>query len=103
MNKKLFLFSSFAILLALPVIVGAQNIPNIPQILNNIINWIVLPIFMGLIVIMFVWAGILYLTARAEPGQIQKANHMIIWALIGTAVGLLAWSVAGLLILILGI
>jgi len=49
-------------------------------------------IFVGLVIIMFIWAGILYLIAKGDPGKIQTANKVLIWATVGVAVGILAFS-----------
>lgn len=94
MNKKLVSLFTFTVLLvALPVIVRAQVPPiDVAAILNNVTN-VLFIIFAGLVVIMFLWAGVLYLTAQGDPGQIQKANKAVIFALVGTAVGLLGYSV----------
>ncbi len=100
MDKKLVLTFILAILLVLPTTANAQI--NVQNILNNV-KILLFTIFLGIVVIMVTWAGILYLTARGDPGQIQKANHAIIWAIVGTMVGLLAWSFENLIKGILGI
>ena len=41
----------------------------------------------GLIaVIMFVWAGILFVTSTGNPGKIEQARKAVIWAVVGLAI-----------------
>lgn len=66
----------------------------------NIANYIAVYIVGGLSVIMFIWAGILYLTSGANPGNVQRANKVVLYAVIGLAIAL---SGAGLIQLIYSI
>ena len=94
MNKKLAILSSIA-LLALPfAALAAATDPAdwVIGVIQRVINIILWPLFIGLIVIMSIWAGILYLTARGEPGKIQTANKMMIFILIGIAVVILGYG-----------
>lgn len=91
MNKKLSsLFVLTAVLIVLPVIAKAQI--DVGGTLDKITDMLLL-IFSGLVILMFLWAGILYLTAHGDPGQFQKANKAVLYALVGTAVGLLGYSI----------
>ncbi len=47
-------------------------------------------ILMALAVIILVIAGYLFVTAGGSPEQLGKAKRMIVWALVGIAVALLA-------------
>ena len=87
-NQKLLALCLLAIL-ALPVIAHAQGGVDFAGILGRIIN-ILSIIAAGVIVIMFIFAGFMYLTARGEPGKIQIANKTILWATIGVGVLVLA-------------
>ncbi len=88
-NKKVFSLSIITLsLVVLPIIANAQSI-DVGSILTRITD-ILLTIFYGLIIIMFVYAGIKYLTARGEASKIAEANKALIWAVVGVAVGLLA-------------
>lgn len=108
MNKKLLLLSVLVILLALPAInqVYGQSLAGLigeggssssgstidfAAILDRVagILWI---IFAGLVIIMFLIIGMLYLTAQGDPEKVRRANRTIIWAIIGVAVGILAYS-----------
>ena len=91
-NKFIYLSAvSLSFLLIFPIIAIAQGI-NVKAILDRATNLILWPIFTGFVVIIFLWAGILYLTARGEPGKIQTANKAVIWGIVGVAVGILAYS-----------
>lgn len=72
-------------------------------IINNLINIVVWPVFIGLVIAMVIWAGILYVTARGEPGKISKANSALMWAVIGVIVGVLAFSAEGIIKTLLGL
>ncbi len=66
-------------------------------ILNNFLNMILWPLFLGLVVIMFIYAGILYLTAHGDPSRIAAANKAVIWAVVGIVVAIAAFSAVGLI------
>jgi len=68
----------------LPNPTRAENFTELITTVTNYISGIV----GGLAVIMFIWAGILYLTSRGDPGQLQKANKALLYAAIGTAIAL---------------
>lgn len=95
MNKKLFLLFTIAIFFILPVVIYAQGFdwPGWLQgVFNRIFNlvWVA---FAALVTIMFVFAGFRYLTGRGDPAKITEANKALMWAIVGTAVGLLSMSV----------
>ena len=100
-NQKAFLLLFSAVFLGLPIITLADNI--IVTVINNLINIVVWPLFIGLVVITFIYAGIMYLTARGEPGQISKANQAVIWGVIGVFVGLIAFFITNIVMVILGL
>ena len=91
MKKELISLLVISYLLIFPMAAMAQGI-DVGEIFNRFTNFILWPIFIGLVVIMITWAGILYLTARGEPGKIQTANKVLIWGVVGVAVGILAYS-----------
>ena len=97
MNKKLASLFIFTALLILPFIALAQVPPD--QVVGNIltrIKNILFIIFDGIVIIMFVFAGIKYLTAKGDPGKINDANKALIWAMVGVAVGILANFASGI-------
>ncbi len=89
MNKKLFPLFTLTILLvllSLPVIAQAINIVDIMGRIQKVLN----DIYYGLVIMMTVIVGILYLTARGDPSRVTAANKALIWTIVGVAVGLLA-------------
>jgi len=88
-------------LIALPVVaLGALSqgveqpttIGTLPDLVGKIETtiWIVF----GLVaLIMFVIAGILFLTAAGSPEKVQAARSAAIWGVVGVVVGILAYSI----------
>lgn len=66
-------------------------------LITNFLNMIVWPIFITVAIVMFIWAGILFLTAHGEPEKISMARKAVIWACIGIVVGLLGYVIVGVL------
>jgi len=106
MNKKLFpLYTITLLLMVLPVVASAQSgAPSIDVdgILGRI-KELLLIIFNGLVIIMVIYTGIKYLTAKGEPSKINEANKALMWTTIGIGVGLLANSANALIKNLLGI
>ena len=46
----------------------------------------------GLAIIMFVVAGILFITSNGEPGKITTAKNALIWGAVGVLVSVIAFS-----------
>ncbi|OGZ67204.1 MAG: hypothetical protein A3C58_00220 [Candidatus Staskawiczbacteria bacterium RIFCSPHIGHO2_02_FULL_34_10] len=76
---------------------------SIPTIINNVLNMIVWPLFFALSVIMFIWAGVLFLTARGDPSKIILARGAVLWAVIGIIVAIVGFSAEGIIRNILGV
>ena len=60
--------------------------------ISNAIKLIVAPIA----VIMYIWAGILYLTSAGNPSKIEKANKAAFYATIGLGIALAGIGIANL-------
>jgi len=67
---------------------GGQWFQNI---ITNFLNIVVWPIFIAVSIIMFIWAGILFISAQGDPGKVAEARKAVIWAVIGIVVGLLGY------------
>ena len=90
-------YASSAIATAVPMVVSAQfetpsgtGLPSgsIMNIITSAMNWLL--IVVGILgVIGFVIAGILYLTAAGDEGQMDKGKHAMIYSIIGVIVALL--------------
>lgn len=76
---------------------------DILTILNNVRTYIIWPVFAGAAVIMFLYAGILFVTSAGDPSKITKAKTAVIWAIVGIAVGLIAYVAVGWIRFIVGV
>ena len=90
MNKKI--IASVITLLAAPMVALAQQ-NFVVIVINNLLTKVVWPVFVGLVIIMFIWAGILYLTARGDPEKFKKANLAVIFAIVGIIVAILGYRI----------
>jgi hypothetical protein len=90
-------YATSAIVSAVPMIVSAQfetpagtGLPSgsLIGIITSAMNWLL--IVVGILgVIGFVIAGIIYLTAAGDEGQIEKGKKAMIFSIIGVIVALL--------------
>jgi heme/copper-type cytochrome/quinol oxidase subunit 2 len=100
MNKKLAIFLSLMIL-AIPLVSLALTLPAKPTDIGATIDiWafitsllnIIWPVFVGVTVIVLVFAGFMFVTALGDPGKIKLAREAVLWAMIGVVVAILAFS-----------
>lgn len=100
MNKKLTILSVSGLLLVSPAVILAVNlvplpgsgVTNINAVVDAIFN-VIWPIFAAFAVVMFIIAGVQFLSAQGEPSKISQARQSLIWGAVGMAVGLLAFSI----------
>ena len=86
-----------------PAIGGlAGGLLSFQNLIVNILN-LVWYIFIAVSVIMFVVAGIQFLTAQGEPSKINTARQSVIWGTAGIVVALIAFSAVVMIKAILGI
>jgi ATP/ADP translocase len=85
--------------LAAPVVAMGQISNNVPRINTNLLvigneiaigAWIVFTI---IAVVMFVIAGILFLTAAGDAEKVQNARNAFLWGVAGIVVGILAYTI----------
>lgn len=62
-------------------------ITNFTQLISKITSYI-LTVIGVLAVLMFVWAGIVFVASAGNPGKIQQARDIVKWATIGLAIAL---------------
>lgn len=105
MNKKLIslsvvilLFSSAGLALAQGVELfnPLGDVDDFPTLIAKIATYI-RDLIAGIAVLVFIWAGILYLTSGANPSNIQKANKAVLYAVIGLGIAIAG---TGLILLI---
>ncbi len=73
---------------------------HISAIIQRILNWVG-GIVMTISLIMLLWAAILFLTAGTSETTHSKAKNVLIYAIVGIAVAILAFSIQPLLTTIL--
>jgi FtsH-binding integral membrane protein len=95
MNKKTLLSLALFGLTTLPFAVSAQPKATISDIGDAIdkLTSVLWTIFGGIAVVMFVVAGILFLTASGDPEKVKSARNAAIWGVAGIIVGILAYSI----------
>lgn len=67
---------------------------SIKGLIETIVNEILMQIGGVVAVMMIMYAGFMYVTARGDPGQIKKAHDALLWAVIGAAILLGAWVIS---------
>ena len=70
---------------------------DIPTVINNATN-ILIGIIAAFSVIMLVYSGFLYVTAKGDTEKINKAHHSVRYAVLGLIIGLLAYTAVSTLI-----
>lgn len=99
MSKKIS-FSVLSAILALaiyPVGVLAQIQDYGPSLtiedLIPSLEWLAWVIFCGIVVICFIVAGVMFLTAQGDAEKLKTARSAFIWGVAGVVVGILAYSI----------
>lgn len=98
MKKSLLILASIFVFL-LPLITFAAELC---EILDNI-RQDVWYIFATLVVICFIVAGIMFLTSQGDPTKMQTAKKAFLYAVIGTGVGIMAYSAVSIITKILNV
>lgn len=85
---------------AIPSLVFAQfayalPVPTFTNLAIKLLG-VMWKVFFTFAVVCFVISGILFLTAMGDPGKLKTARNSVIFGVIGIVVGLLAYSVVGI-------
>jgi hypothetical protein len=109
MNKRIFLFISLGLILcsifpfALMAADDSTGIIENPiesdtfaELVELIINWII-NIALVLAPLIVVYGGFIYMTATGDTNKLSQGKNIILYAVIGFIVALLAKSLAGIL------
>lgn len=93
-NKKLLIAGIFAVVLLSPVLVygAVDSIQSLSIAIANVF-WVV---FTVIALLMFIVAGVQFLTAMGDPEKIHTARMSAIWGVVGVAVGIIAYSIVGI-------
>jgi hypothetical protein len=117
MNKKIVALLASVVLLIFPVVTFSAGIVTCPgdpscpvdgltwfnKVIDNLLNIVIWPVFIGASLIMLIYAGFLFVTAAGDPSKISAAKKAVVFALIGITVGLLAFSVVSFIKRIVGV
>ncbi len=74
---------------------GLQEI-TVGALIENI-KWVIWVVFAVMVVISFVIAGIMFLTARGDPQKLTLARSAFIWGCVGVVVGIVAYSILSII------
>ncbi len=100
MNKKILTLLTLTGFSTLPVVALAavDSIQSLSIAIANVM-WVV---FVGITVICFVIAGILFLTAFGDQAKITQARSAFLWGVVGVIVAIVAFSIIKLTCKVLG-
>lgn len=68
---------------------------NLMGFIETVIKEILMPIGGVIAVLVIMYAGFLYVTARGDTGKIKTAHDTLLYGVIGAAILLGAWVIAG--------
>ncbi len=68
------------------------NADTLVTIITTLVNWFAWVIALASVV-MGLYAGFLFITARGEASQISTARQTLLWAVIGIAVAVISFSI----------
>ncbi len=98
MNKKVLLSLVLLGAAILPFSVFAQpsgDIGSIDSLIDKLGSFL-WTIFGGLALVMFVIAGIMFLTAQGDPEKVKNARNAFLWGVVGIVVAILAYSIVSI-------
>lgn len=99
-NKILTLIALAVLVLPVSALAVVNPVPNTSgggvNSLDNLVTtvlsklWI---LFAGIAVIMFLFAGIMFLTANGAPEKVATARMAFLWGVVGVVVGIISYSI----------
>lgn len=92
--KNIIIFT--ALLLMAPVLVSAKVPAELTNLITNVQD-IMFAIGGAAVVVLFIVAGILFLTAQGEPEKLETARKALIWGAVGTAIIAIAGVLGGII------
>ena len=93
MNKKILYLALLSILVLPSVAFGQATVAGIVTSIVNTV-WIVAT---GIVVVLWLTTGIMFLTAQGAPDKLNKAKIAFLAAIAGTAIVVLAFSARGII------
>lgn len=72
--------------------VGALNADNVVEMIMRVVNWFAW--FIAVVsVVMGLYSGMLFITARGNTSQLETARQILIYAVIGIIVAIISFSI----------
>lgn len=99
-NRKLITLSGIIAIAVLPAVALTFNSGSVPNpspslLVNDLVDilfTIVWPIIVAFAIIAFIVSAILFMTAQDNPLKLVQARQALLYAVIGTAISILAFS-----------
>lgn len=79
------------------------SFPDIIKIINNVLNFLITTVFLPIFILVFIYAGYQYLTARGNASKITSVKKMLMSVVIGLVIVLTAWLVVKVLFQTIGV
>jgi hypothetical protein len=84
-----------------PLNIHLQNplsgVSTIPEAINKILS-VVIRIALPIIIVFFIWSGLMFVFARGNPTKVTTAKDMFLYTIIGTLLILGAWTITNALV-----
>lgn len=74
-----------------------QGISTIPEAVNKILS-VVIRIALPIIIVMFIWSGILFIFAQGNDKKLGEAKNIFFYTIIGTLLILGAWTITNAIV-----
>jgi len=104
--KNILLASLLAVILGVPIMIGAETLPNpvgeasVIVIVGNVIR-AMLGMLGAATLIMFVYGGFMMVFSAGNEERLKKGRGTLVWAIIGMAIALSSYSILSYLFKIL--
>ncbi len=77
------------------------NVSDVPTLIGRVINY-VLGIVGSLALVMFIYGGIVWMTAAGNEKSIEKGKSILMWAALGLAVIFLSYALTRFVLQVIG-
>ena len=71
----------------------ACTFDHLITLVQRVINFLIVDIAIPLSMVLFAWAGFLYMTAQGDPGKIKTGHTIFISVIWGLVIALAAWLI----------
>jgi hypothetical protein len=96
MSKKILFFLILLSVFLVPFTAHAA-VDSIQSLMRALVGSALWAVFTGIVVICFIYSGVMFLSSGGEPAKLQKARSSFLWGIAGVVVGILAYSIVSIL------